>query len=137
MTLSANSGSLQIRSMKRRSSTVLSRQRVREMAVALWGEAFVEARSTSSEYVDWRVSEANIASIRSFGELMRKDAAANAEILAWIDRIVAGMEAARAAGEPLWRQPADEAEDGALGPVSPRRRVRWFAPDVAAEAAVS
>ncbi len=76
----------------------------REMAVVLWGEDYVAAREPGSDYVDWRVAEANIATIRGFGEALRQDPQANPEWLKWVEEVVAGMEAARAAGRPLWRQ---------------------------------
>lgn len=84
------------------------------MARALWGEEHVKHRQPESTAVDWRVSEGNLATIESYRSIF----ASNPEAMAWLDEISAGLTAARAAGEPLWRQ-ADADEGAPVEPATP------------------
>lgn len=72
-----------------------------EMAKALWGEAYVKAHAPGSGYVEWRASDGNIANVARIREQYRGQ---EGTVFAWADRIVTGLESARAAGQPLWRQ---------------------------------
>ena len=96
------------------------------LARTLWGEDHVAFRQPQSTAVDWRASEANLATIESYKETF----ADNAEAMAWLNEISAGLTAARAAGEPLWRQ-ADEDEAPPAEPAapSPMRARAWVLTD--------
>ena len=87
---------------------------INALARTLWGEAEVRARSPESEAVDWRPSEKNIAQIEEYRVLM----GSNPEVAAWLTAAADGMRAARAAGQPLWREP-EEAEAASAAPAGP------------------
>lgn len=79
-------------------------------AAAIWGEGAVAARGSSSA-VDWRVSDANIAALRDYEKLF----AGNPAILELVRSGVKGLEAARARGAALWREPEDAEPTPAAG----------------------
>lgn len=82
-----------------------------QIAEALWGEAAVARARVSSEAVDWRVSEGNMAVVRDFRASLLASAgdAADPALLGWADTILAGLQAAHERGQVLWRQTgADE-----------------------------
>lgn len=90
------------------------------MAQSLWGKAWVDAKQPRSKGVDWRPSAGNIAHFKEFRAVYGKGEKPDPEILDWLDKAIAGMEGARAAGEPLWRQRSDdEAGDDRTGPALP------------------
>lgn len=96
------------------------------LARTLWGEDHVAFRQPQSTAVDWRASDANLATIESYKEMF----ADNAEAMAWLNEISAGLTAARAAGEPLWRQDdADEAPPVEPATPSPMRARAWVLTD--------
>lgn len=84
------------------------------LARTLWGEAHVKFHQPESTAVDWRASEKNLATIESYKAMF----ASNPEAMAWLNEISAGLTAARAAGEPLWRQ-ADDDEAATVEPARP------------------
>ncbi len=71
-----------------------------QIASSLWGEAWIAARRQGSDAVDWRVSPDNLETVASYEGLF----ADNPEIVAFVQRIVAGMTEAQARGEALWRE---------------------------------
>lgn len=74
------------------------------LARTLWGEDEVSFRQPQSTAVDWRASRKNLETIESYKATL----GGNPEVMAWLTQITEGLTAARAAGEPLWRQ-ADDA----------------------------
>lgn len=76
----------------------------RQMALALWGESWLEVhRPRPSEGVDWRASKANWSALDAFaGEL--RAAQGNAEALGYLDTIVKGIRSAEEGGEVFWRE---------------------------------
>lgn len=96
-----------------------------QIARAIWGDDRVNDNDKSTSTVEWRVSKANIASIREFAEQMRASKDASREMLTWADRIIAGMTQALAAGQSLWKMPPDSAPEVTKhGPVpAPRARI--------------
>lgn len=91
-----------------------------ELAVALWGEDWVRAHPTPPiEAIEWRASADNLAAVQAY--LDEWTASGEGEYrIGWAREIVEGMTAARAAGEPYWRDAAE------AGPGS------GFSPEVAA-----
>lgn len=82
-----------------------------EMARVLWGWDWIMAHPLpETEAVEWRASDDNLAEISAFLDQLR---ATNAqpELIAWAERAATGMKAARAAGQPYWRDADDEAQD--------------------------
>lgn len=74
-----------------------------ELAATLWGEDWVRAHPTPPiESIDWRASGDNLAAIQSYVDEWTAAGESDGRI-AWAQEIVAGMTAARAAGEPYWR----------------------------------
>lgn len=71
----------------------------RQIAEALMGRAFVEARTAGNGTCGavWRASDGNLAALRAW----RATAAERGpEVLAWLDQSLVGIERANAAGEP-------------------------------------
>ncbi|CAN5271697.1 hypothetical protein BH10PSE17_BH10PSE17_28980 [soil metagenome] len=79
----------------------------RQIAEVLWGHPRVAALEDAKTYVEWRTSDANIASLSETRESMRRGGAPSPEVMAWLDRAISGMQAAKARGEALWREPPD------------------------------
>ncbi|MGY0632729.1 hypothetical protein [Luteimonas sp. A478] len=94
----------------------------REIASRMWGDAAMEAVAGGSHAVDWRVSERNLADIRSFRDMLLAQESPDPEMLRWSGIILDGMTAALERGEALWRQPkaVDEPADEPA-PDRPRR----------------
>ena len=77
------------------------------LAGILWGDDWQAAhRLPQSRGVDWRASEANIALITSYLDQMRAGGGA-ADMIAWAEGAISGMEQARAAGQAYWLQARD------------------------------
>lgn len=87
------------------------------LARTLWGEDEVRFRQPESTAVDWRASQKNLDTIESYKPIL----GSNPEALAWLNEIADGLTAARAAGEPLWRQADDEPPPPAPAAPSPMR----------------
>ncbi|WP_415014520.1 S41 family peptidase [Brevundimonas sp.] len=74
------------------------------VAQALWGPAWTAAhRPPASEGVDWRASADNIAEIAAFRDQLAANGG-DSDFIAWAERAVAGMSAARTADLPYWRE---------------------------------
>ncbi len=95
------------------------------LARSLWGADHVAWRQPESSAVDWRASEQNLAAVESYKILLGPDP----EVQAWLDRISTGLAAARAAGEPLWRQADDEPPAAEPATPSPMRARTWVLTD--------
>lgn len=89
----------------------------REIASVLWGEDWVRAHPTPPiEAIEWRASEDNLAAVQSYLDEWTA-AGESEERIAWAREIVDGMTAARAAGQPYWRDvPAPRAPDVVVAP---------------------
>ena len=95
------------------------------LARSLWGEDHVAWRQPESSAVDWRASERNLAVIESYKALLGPDP----EVQDWLSKISAGLTAARAAGEPLWRQEDDEPRAAEPATPTPMRTRTWVLTD--------
>ena len=91
-----------------------------QMAIALWGEAWlVDHPEPAIESIDWRASDDNLATIQ--GYLERWTAAGeSAQRIGWASEIVEGMTAARAAGQPYFRDMAAPRPPRAEAPPAPQ-----------------
>lgn len=95
-----------------------------EIAERLWGPDWVRAhRMKPIEAIEWRASADNLAAIQSYLDRW-KAAGEDAERINWAQEIVDGMTAARAAGEPYWRDDADTAPADEAETAPPVRLVR-------------
>ncbi|CAN5159675.1 S41 family peptidase [soil metagenome] len=104
----------------------------RQIAEVLWGYRRVAALDDDKTYVEWRVSDANIASLSATRESMRRGGAPSAEVMAWLDRAIGGLQAAKTRGEPLWREPADPVSMSVVKTdVVPTRTPIFFVTDAA------
>lgn len=74
------------------------------IANAIWGEEQVNPRDPPGGFVEWRVSEANIAYIASLRERWANDPNVPQASRTWGDTAYAGLTGARDAGQALWRQ---------------------------------
>jgi hypothetical protein len=100
----------------------------RQIAESLWLRAALDRLPPDTARVDWRVSAANLASIRASRERRIAGGALSPATRRWFDRVTSGLEAALARGDVLWREPLDEQEAAAnaaatvsyAGPSRPR-----------------
>jgi hypothetical protein len=103
----------------------------RQIAVALWGQAAVDALSKGPEIdVDWRASPANLAAIASAYADRRGTEGFSPEMDQWYRSVIAGLGTAIARKQQLWRHvdfdpPKPESEDA---PVAVRPLPRLTAP---------
>lgn len=75
----------------------------KEIAVTLWGEAWVRAHEPRAEIaIEWRASDDNLAAIKSYVDEWTA-AGESAERIGWAQEIVDGMKGALAASQPYWR----------------------------------
>ena len=79
------------------------------LANLLWGEEAVGTRRGSIIGIDWRASPETIA----YAKDMRAefDGRGETEMVAWLDGFIPKMEAALAAGQPLWRDVGSDGEE--------------------------
>lgn len=98
----------------------------RQVAEVIWGRGALDRLPRDTDRVEWRVSAANLASIRASREHQVAEGAPSPEMRRWFDRVTTGLAGALARGETLWREPEDEtdrptvsasAEPGPHGPV--------------------
>lgn len=85
-----------------------------DLATLMWGIGWRLAHNPpSSDAVEWRASDANIDVIAGFVDEL-KTANGSPELIAWGEQAVAGMRAARDAGQVYWRwEPETNPEDAA------------------------
>lgn len=81
----------------------------RQIAEVIWGRVALGRLPRGSTLVDWRVSEANLASLRESRERQIAGGALSPHMRRWFDNVTTGLEGALARGETLWRQPEDDA----------------------------
>jgi hypothetical protein len=80
----------------------------RQIAQILWGRAALGKLPASKDYVEWRVSRANLETVqRRFAE-QSAGAGFSPEIRAWFETVTKGLGAALARGQTLWRQPDED-----------------------------
>lgn len=99
----------------------------RQIAAILWGEQRFAGLDIDSDSVEWRASEANIASLVETRE--QRKAILSPEARKWFDRTIAGMQAAHAKGEKLWRDPEDKEPPVPGDPPAPPRGPVYFVTD--------
>lgn len=74
-----------------------------ELAKTLWGRDWLMVHTTPPiEAIEWRASEANLASVKSYLDQWTA-AGESADRINWAREIVEGMTESRAAGLPYWR----------------------------------
>jgi hypothetical protein len=89
---------------------------VQQAAEAIWGAGAVASKAPRSEVVDWRVSDANIATLQHYREIFAPQRTTNPMPYDLVVRVLFGLEDARRRGASLWRQaddPADTEKSGA------------------------
>jgi hypothetical protein len=99
----------------------------RQIAAILWGDQRFAGLGIDSDSVEWRASEANIASLTEARDTRK--AILSPEAKAWFDRTIAGMQAAHAKGEKLWRDPEDKEPPVPGDPPAPPRGPVYFITD--------
>ena len=92
-----------------------------DIAKALWGGAAVEAADLGQTYVEWRASDENIATITRYKDEWEKSPDASPDALRWARSSLAGLTAARNAGQPLWREPDESTETQSPSDSAPRK----------------
>ncbi len=86
------------------------------LATLMWGDDWRRTHSPpSSDAVDWRASDDNIAEIVTFIDQL-KAAGGDADVIAWGDKAITGMRAARAAGQVYWREADDAPAEASATP---------------------
>ncbi len=85
------------------------------MAKALWGDVAVQDADLGRTYVEWRASDGNIAAIAKYKADWEKSPNASPDALRWARSSLAGLTAAKDAGQPLWREPDDPADTKPTG----------------------
>jgi hypothetical protein len=83
----------------------------RQVAEILWGRAAIERLPRSDVQVDWRVSAANLESIKASYSRRTSGNALSPEQRRWYESVIKGLTAALKRGDKLWRQRDDDAED--------------------------
>lgn len=92
-----------------------------EMAEALWGEAWMSDHPEPPiESIDWRASDDNLATIQGYFDQWTA-AGESAQRINWAREILEGMTAARAAGQPYFRDMASPPAPRPDGPPAPQR----------------
>jgi hypothetical protein len=94
----------------------------RQIAEIIWGRSALARLPRDTAVVDWRVSEANLASLRESRDRQLAGGTLSPEMRRWFDGATTGLAEALARGEHgLWRQ-REEEEAQTRG--TPRRRDR-------------
>lgn len=107
----------------------------RRIAAVLWGRAALDGLDKGrTTHVDWRVSPANLARLTAYREQFAQAADASPAIRRYFAGATAGMAAALARGQPLWREPDDLYHETpvtgvAASPVTPLRARVFFVTD--------
>ena len=80
----------------------------RQIAEILWGRPAIRRLPAVDMYVEWRVSKANLAAIEESWRRRSSAPSVPAEVRTWFEDVIAGLAAALARGDTLWRQPDEE-----------------------------
>ena len=99
----------------------------RQIAAILWGEQRFAGLDVDSDSVEWRASDANISWLVKMRE--QRKAILSPEARKWFDRTIAGMQAAHAKGEKLWRDPEDKEPPVPGDPPTPPHGPVYFITD--------
>jgi hypothetical protein len=97
-----------------------------QIAAILWGQAAIDRLPATSTAVDWRASPGNIAVMEGYRTAWRDAPDVSAEAKAWADRTAAGMTAAHARGDALWREVDADAAPAPATADAPTLRGRVF-----------
>lgn len=81
-----------------------------QIAEIIWTRARIDRLPQGHTRVDWRVSAANLASLRESRERQIAAGTLSPQMRRWFDQVTTGLAEALARGEMLWRQP-DEGSD--------------------------
>lgn len=93
----------------------------RSMAQVLWGDDWLRDHALPPiESIDWRASDDNLAAIQGYFDEWTA-AGESAQRIAWAREIIDGMTAARAAGQPYWRDMATPPPPRPEGPAATQR----------------
>ncbi len=93
------------------------------VAQALWGDDWMASHQLPAiEAIEWRASDDNLKAIQAYFDEWTA-ANADAQRINWARRIIDGMTAARAAGQPYWRDGNDQTAPEEARP-APTRVVR-------------
>jgi hypothetical protein len=79
----------------------------RQIAEVLWGRPALGKLPPADVQVDWRVSQANLDSMKQDYARQGGGAGLSPEMRSWFETVIEGLSAALERGEVLWRQPAD------------------------------
>ncbi len=91
-----------------------------QIAAILWGRAAIDALPSNSQGVDWRASAGNIATLEGYRAAWRDAPDVSRESKLWADRVAAGMTAARARDDALWREVDTEDVSAAAKQTAPK-----------------
>lgn len=82
----------------------------RQVAEIIWSRARIDRLPHGETRVDWRVSAANLASLRESRDRQIAAGTLSPQMRRWFDQVTTGLADALARGETLWRQPDEEDE---------------------------
>ncbi|HMG46393.1 MAG TPA: hypothetical protein VK614_02905 [Allosphingosinicella sp.] len=85
----------------------------RQLAEIIWARAALDRLPHGGTKVDWRVSAANLASLRENRDRQIAGGALSPQMRRWFDRVTTGLADALARGQTLWREPEDQDETAA------------------------
>lgn len=85
------------------------------LARTMWGEAYVDARVVDGATVDWRASPDNLAKLESYVAQF----SSQPETVAYLNRLIAGMRSAMAAGQPIFHEPKEASPAASTSPANP------------------
>lgn len=80
----------------------------RQIGEVLWGRAAFRKLPPADVRVDWRVSPANLESIKQGYAQQSGGAGFSPEMRSWFETVIKGLTAALERGDRLWRHPSDE-----------------------------
>jgi hypothetical protein len=80
----------------------------RQIAEVIWGRGAVERLPSDNSYVEWRVSRTNLDSLRSAYARQGEGGGLSTEMRIWFETVIAGLTAAVARGDALWREPEEK-----------------------------
>lgn len=85
------------------------------MARSIWGVAYVDARPVDSATIDWRASADNLAQLESY----RTQFSSQPDTLAYLNRLIDGMKAARASDSSLFHEADEPKPPREAAPINP------------------
>ena len=94
---------------------------------SMWADLFAEAlwdvspdgADRDTEYVEWRVSEGNIAYWETVPSILRKQFGGSHSSISWSNHVLRNLEASLKDGQDLWREtPVDDQQDSKYVPTA-------------------